>query len=347
MIAKGEFIGSLPIEQRVKEQNYPLIKQGNLTNEFAKSRIDKSTPEDSTGERSFKTSGGLVAVINEFNLNLTTSAHQLLDFLVSKITVTGGDTLLIPVDEYMKLRGMDTKPDNVKEFCIKVKKDLDAIYSAEISYSDKSRKNGDYQRIRILSSQGIKRRVIEVTFSQKVSEYLKNSPLMPYPRTLWTINPRTNPNSYNFGRMIAVHKNMNAGKPNENTIKVSTLLESSPYTRSQNDAEELRKHYKTKIMTPFIRDLNALNDMGEWCLFDPNGKVIQEADIVQLRPTLFEECSVSFRWKNYPDQTERLKKAAEKKKAQEDRAIKVDAEKEARLTMKREAKAKKEAKEKA
>lgn len=346
MIAKGEFIGSLPIEQRVKEQNYPLIKQGNLTNEFAKSRIDKSTPEDSTGERSFKTSGGLVAVINEFNLNLTPSAHQLLDFLVSKITVTGGDTLLIPVEEYMKAREMNTKPENVKEFCLKVKKDLDALYSAEISYSDKSRKNGDYQRIRILSSQGIKRRVIEVTFSQKVSEYLQNSPLMPYPRTLWTINPRTNPNSYNFGRTIAVHKNMNAGKPNENTIKVSTLL-GSPYTSSQNNDETRKRNYKQKIIAPFIRDLNALKNMGEWCLFDPNGKAIQETDIAQLRPALFEECSVSFRWKDYPDQTGRLKKAAEKKKAQEERSIKVDAEKEARLTMKREAKAKKEAKEKA
>ena len=93
-------------------------------------------------------------------------------------------------------------------------------------------------------------------FSSLFIQYLCTQYIMPFPRQLLTINSNKNPYSYNLGRKLAAHSNMNLGKPNQNIISVRKLA------KIMNISLKTTKHISQQIIQPFERDIDALVDIG-------------------------------------------------------------------------------------
>ena len=163
--------------------------------------------------------------------------------------------------------------------------------------------------------------IITFTFSQDFYNILLGYPVMPYPPQLWTLNSKRNPNSYYLLRKIAEHKNMNAGKKNEDIISVKTLLASAPFIPSYGVVTKSDRHYDTRIIQPFERDMDALTDTLKWEYCHSNNARITDEEAASLDYSLFSKLLVHIQWEQYPDQTARLEKraaaiaAAKKKRA--------------------------------
>ena len=105
---------------------------------------------------------------------------------------------------------------------------------------------------------------ITFTFGTTFFGVLKTYSVMSYPEQLGQINSRLNPNSYNFLRKISEHKNMNAGKKNENIISVETLLSCANALPSYDEVMASDRHISSRIIEPFLRDMNALVPTLQW-----------------------------------------------------------------------------------
>ena len=131
-----------------------------------------------------------------------------------------------------------------------------------------------------------------------------NIVISPYERTC------LNPNSYNFLRKISEHKNMNAGKKNENIISVETLLSCANALPSYDEVMASDRHISSRIIEPFLRDMNALVPTLQWEFCKKNTGEMLSDDEVELDYYTFKNLNVRITWNNYPDQTKKLERKA-------------------------------------
>ena len=122
---------------------------------------------------------------------------------------------------------------------------------------------------------------------------VENQRFMYLPADLLKLDTNKNPHSYLLGRRIAEHKRINAGKPNENTIGVVTLINACPTLPAYDDVREGggSGHISQQIIRPFERDMNALNSVFSWGY---KGK----------QPTRYSDfiaAAIEIQWNNYPD----------------------------------------------
>ena len=242
------------------------------------------------------------------------TAQQLLDALLIEATESSKnpeeseDTLVtLPLKKYMQMRGLFDE----KHARSQVKEDLNSLAKLRIYFAEKNN-NYDFP---ICGGKGIVRGVITIRFDKDFFKLYRSYPVMAYHEELLKINLRVNPYSLRLGRRILEHKNMNIRKSNENIISVATLLDAIPDMPSYEElggAGQLRQ----RIIDPFERDMNYFEkaNMFTWHYCGKKGAEISEPTTY----TEFTKSLIKFTWLDYPDQTERIEKIAERAAAKEE-----------------------------
>ena len=287
----------------------------------------------------------VIKEIDKLSSTLGVSTHKLLSTAIAKFTKlnhTGLDKREmrypdadISVKEYAKLLGYDIEPHKtntledaekeakraenaLKEARKKINRDLDVLYSASVSWSEKvCGKSGDYMDVRLVEAKGIKNGFIKIRFSQTFANYLIKLPLTQYPTALLRVDER-NGNAYSMGLAMTEHYNLdnNQIRGTAHLLKVSTLLGLT--TLPTVDSASVKKvGWETRIKEPFENSLDALTACGlleDWRYSKSNGVELTEEEATSF--TSYEEWAdtlVYFSLKDAPDHTARLEaRAAEK-----------------------------------
>lgn len=305
----------LPTDDREKS-TFSTIRQGTATNALTK--VKASTKRNTvidpiTGTATIK-QGNLTITIPDFTelTGFKTSTYQLLDALTVALTETGAKSpvVALSLEEYMAKRGLKDKKEARKQ----ATDDLETLFNAKISFKEKRKKGQeqDFHDIRIIDSKGIRKGVINVSFGTAFYNILLGYPIMPYPAQLWTLNSKRNPNSFYLLRKIAEHKNMNVGKKNEDIIAVKTLLAVAPNLPSYEEVMATRRQLNQRIIEPFERDMDALEDTLTWTYCHSNNSPLADEELASLSYDTFISLLIKTDWKNYPDQTARLERKAER-----------------------------------
>lgn len=305
----------LPTGEREKS-TFSTIRQGTATNALTKIKpsTKRNTIIDTITGTATITQGNLSITIPDFTklTGFRTSTYQLLDALTVALTETGAKSpaVALSLEEYMKKRGLKDKKEARKQ----VTDDLETLFNATISFKEKRKKGQeqDFHDIRIIDSKGIRKGIITVTFGTAFYNILLGYPIMPYPAQLWELNSKRNPNSFYLLRKIAEHKNMNVGKKNEDIIAVKTLLAAAPYLPSYEEVMNTDRAISRRIIEPFERDMDALEDTLTWTYCHSNNTPLTDEELSSMSYDTFISLLIKIDWKQYPDQTARLERKAER-----------------------------------
>lgn len=297
---------------------FSTIRQGKSTNALTKLRATEgknATIDMVTGEATIKSGNLILKIPNYAKLTgLKTSTYQLLDAITIALTETGAKSpaVVLSLQDYMERRGLKDRKEARKQ----ITADLEVLLKSSLSWEEK-RKGGSipYAGVNITDSwiwADAKKTAIVYTFGQTFYNVLLGYPVMPYPAQLQTLNSKRNPNSYYLLRRIAEHKNMNVGKANEDTIAIKTLLAVAPYIPSIEEVKAGNRNIADRIITPFERDMDALEETLSWSYCHSNGEPLTDAELQGFSYELFTSLMVKTEWKSYPDQTARLERKAER-----------------------------------
>ena len=305
----------LPTGEREKS-TFSTIRQGTATNALTKIKpsTKRNTIIDTITGTATIPQGNLSITIPDFTklTGFKTSTYQLLDALTVALTETGANTpaVALSLEEYMKKRGLKDKKEARKQ----AKDDLETLFNATISFKEKRKKGQehDFLDIRIIDSKGIRKGIINVTFGTVFYKILLGYPIMPYPAQLWELNSKRNPNSFYLLRKIAEHKNMNVGKKNEDIIAVKTLLAVAPNLPSYEEVMNTDRAISRRIIEPFERDMDALEDTLTWTYCHSNNTPLTDEELSSMSYDTFISLLIKIDWKQYPDQTARLKRKAKR-----------------------------------
>ena len=305
----------LPTDDREKS-TFSTIRQGTATNALTKIKpsTKRNTIIDTITGTATITQGNLSITIPDFTklTGFKTSTYQLLDALTVALTETGAKSSVVALslEEYMKKRGLKDKKEARKQ----VADDLETLFNTTISFKEKRKKGQeqDFHDIRIIDSKGIRKGIITVSFGTVFYNILLGYPIMPYPAQLWELNSKRNPNSFYLLRKIAEHKNMNVGKKNEDIIAVKTLLAVAPNLPSYEEVMNTDRAISRRIIEPFERDMDALEDTLTWTYCHSNNTPLTDEELSSMSYDTFISLLIKTDWKQYPDQTARLERKAER-----------------------------------
>jgi hypothetical protein len=281
---------------------YHMLVQGKASNKLQKKiteRIAKPAQFDLYGHGSiidhdFKL---FIQGYKELENGVKQSAAMLLDSLMIKATNEGLKSTLItlPLREYMAMRGLRDE----KETRAQVKQDINALERISFEYKGTGKHRGAWLKISIAGGTvgQIKNGDILFRFNQDFFDSFRASDTgklmyMYFPKEALQGSIKHNPYKYWLARKISEHKRMNLGKPNEDIIAVSTLIEACPNFPTYNDVMGAGRDITRRIIEPFERDLDALTESLSWHYADTEPPIDY---------TSFMTATVSIRWNNYPD----------------------------------------------
>ena len=298
------------------EKLFLMIRQGFGLSAFtlqATSKKVEPNVDPFTGKAVFEFKD-IKVLIDEYSKNprnLTVPTMQLLDFMDIRLTERGvkSPSVEFTVDEYMQYRRLSDRKSAREQ----IQSAIEDLKSISLEWEERRGKRlREYKFMNIADSGYITHDgKVKFTFGITFFGVLKTYAVMPYPEQLGQINSRINPNSYNFLRKITEHKNMNAGKKNEDIISVETLLSCASALPSYDEVMAGDRHISARIIEPFQRDMNALLPTLQWeyCKKDTGAPLSDEE--IELSYYTFKNLNVHVTWLNYPDQTKRLERKAE------------------------------------
>lgn len=257
--------------------------------------------------------------------NLRPSVKQALFLLVSIFTFSGAKSLEdnLTLDDYMTIRGLKDKKTARKRF----EEDMNLILNSTVSYDREIKRKDKDGNLKITKSRiggfnllqdwhwaDNKKNQIVFKFTEMFFKILQHSTIMPLPTLYYKINSQNNPASCDFLLKIALHKNYNIGDLNENIISVATLLNSTRSIPTKEMVEDLNRNTVARIIEPFERDMNALQEIFDWHYCHPHsgGKELTDEELENLDFDTFSKLMIKIDWKDYPDQTERLERQAKR-----------------------------------
>lgn len=242
-------------------------------------------------------------------------------------------TVRIPLEDYIVRNGGKITKTNIKNWRRKIDEDLQALYSASVSWKEKpkGKRKGDYKDVRIITGKGIRQGFIEMDFSPAMGSYLINAyvNLFPLGALLQIDEVRHSLAVPIFSKLAWQSANdNNAQKGTSHILKTTTIMEAcGDYLPTYDDVRKSKdRHPDRRIVYPIVRELNYLQDQG-WILWNycnANNAEL-EADQLDLIEDdgrcpydLFKDLRIYFEIKGTPDQTDRRQKNAETKARRKD-----------------------------
>lgn len=201
------------------------------------------------------------------------------------------------INDYIELRELKDR----KEARRQITADLLTLYNTSLGWVEKSGKNvRAFDMTRICSRASLERNgTIHFHFTEEMALYLVNAYEMKLPRLYWKLNDKRNPNSSPLLWKLSLQKKMNAGKAAEDIHSVRTLLDNAPAIPPYDDLPRKNEVQRT-IIEPLERDLNALTEVLHWEYCNNGGEPLSEEQLSGFDYSVFIDCYVKVRWKNYP-----------------------------------------------
>lgn len=306
------------VEVSAADSNFSMIRQDYATNTIVKTvATSKNTTIDPiTGTATIKRGSLTIMIPHYAELSgLKTSTSQLFDQLMIHLTDNGikSPTVIISQDEYMKRRHLTNRKEAKKQ----EKADLKIL--APLSFSWEETREGKLESfgfINLADSGKVERNGdIVFTFGSTFFNKAKTFSTMPYPEQLQRLNGKRNPYSYAFLRKISEHKHMNSGKENEDIISVQTLLDAAETMPTYEEVKRTDRAFSRRIMEPFERDMDAIADTLTWEYCHRKGVTLTDSELNDMDFQMFRTLLVHTEWKDYPDQTRRLERKAQRTKS--------------------------------
>ena len=261
---------------------------------------------------------------NELAGGLRISTHKLLNACTIALTALNQyrgngnieTAVCIPLEKYVKDIGKPLTKSTIDEVRKRVKEDLETLYSVSIEWREKSGKNTkDYAKMRIVTSQGIKRGNILVGFSPEFAKYLTGAYIMQFHNALLRIDER-NPSSYHLGLKLLLHHSIDNNQRigTANIISVRALLDVCPDIPTYEEVMSGDRALDRRIKAPFENALDSLNFIM-WEYSNSKGIPLTDEQLASTTYADFITLYIHFTVKDFPDQTARLEARAEEIKA--------------------------------
>ena len=313
----GKITASAETPISIELGKFRKMRQGVATNLLTKTgATEDNTQTDKYTGITTVTNGDLSVMLPNFDelAGLRTSTYQLLDAATVRLTETGlKDTHVeLSMNEYMKMRGLKDR----KEARNQARADARTLSKISISYHEPRRgSEGAFYELNLFQGIGMTRSgVIGFDFTPKFMQALEGYPFMYVHPLLWRLNNKRNPNSYYLLRKISELKHMNAGKGNEDIISVQTLLSCSPNFVSYEEVMAGNKNTTARIIEPFCRDMDALEDALTWEFCHTNGKPLTDKECENMSYSVFAGLLVHVIWREYPQGTGKALEDGKQKK---------------------------------
>lgn len=254
-------------------------------------------------------------------LDVTKRINQNRENLIHDPTIKD-KTVIIPLKEYMSLTGLKDPAGARRQLSDAAER----ITSVSVEYKQTKGKNTVtfFSKDNLFQHATYSRGKVEVLLSDRMWLYLRDhSNPMPFNKNIFKINGNNNPNAYYFATKLFNHHNMNITKPNANRISVSTLLKGAPSIPSHDEVLAGNRNITDRIIDRFERDLDALVDLSilkSWEYCNTKGEPLTNEQLNLENYDVFSQLLINFELKDYPDQTERIKKMQAAKKSHSPRA---------------------------
>lgn len=339
-LLKGRSTPQMPDTLKAPEaegNQFMALFNSPATNELTRTHTQgrgKSLQVDAITGRATVKKGRTDIFISEYEKlrsGLRPSTHKLLDASTIQLAMQNeykgsGEmkrTVVMDLEDYMRLCGRTITKPNKDKMRREINQDLDTLYQVSLRWEENAGKGRteDYEETRIIERKGFKRGKVLLTFTESISEYLRQSYIFNIPTTLFKLDSK-NPTAYYIGRKLSIHFGIDANRARDthNIISVKKLLEHAEDTiPSYEDVIGTKgQQLEQRIMQPLEKALDTLEMEGiiqwEWC----NSKKTQLTDeqLFEMDYYTFIDLYIHFEVMNYPDQTLRIEsKEAKKKKS--------------------------------
>ncbi|MBP1566014.1 MAG: hypothetical protein IJP18_10320 [Oscillospiraceae bacterium] len=299
--AIGEILTSDLKVNSVVRNRFGIMRQSSATNKLAMMKTSLYSQADSSDTLEVE-NGNLKVTLENFSTlgnGLKTTTHRLVDAIMLRATELGlkDKTVYLSIEEYMNMCGLK----NLREMRKQVNAELRTLENMHITFNKSSNREQSFDDIKICEATDIKNNHIIFTFSDEFYRIMKSMPVMPYPMKLFNINNKKNPNSYYFLKKLAEHKKMNYFKKNSDTISVRTLLECTPELPAYDDVISGDRAVARRIIEPFERDLNELEDVLKWEYCHSNGTPLTDEETENFNYHIFYGLMIKINWIDYPE----------------------------------------------
>lgn len=312
-----------PIQAETISSEMGKIRQGVVTNALykSKSRPDNTIADLITGTATIRERGLEIRLQTANGKELNEPTKKLLDFFVQELTESGTKSPKVNsnIDAYMSKRGWVNRKEAYKQ----VRACLVTLGGVQVTWEQKEKDGVTrlYRFVNLADSGSLDSKGnIEFTFGATFFSVLKDYAIMRLHPLYWRLNAKYNPNSGYYLRKLHEHKNMNIGKDNEDTVAVETLLDASPETKTRMEVMAGNRNLTDRILDPFERDMDALDEALTWEYCHRNGAPLKDEELEIMDYSIFIKLNVKVFWRNYPDQTKRLEDKAERDRRRKRRA---------------------------
>lgn len=220
-----------------------------------------------------------------------TSTVKLFDAFIMDCGKRQDSIAKIPLDEYMRLRGLKDEKEARKQ----IRNDIEVLKSIKFEFEGTGKRKGDWTNLSLYGGfSGIHKGIIEFRFTPEFYDSVPDNQFLFIPSEYFSTKDKYNPHAAYFIRRIAEHKRMNLGKTNENIIGVETLINSSPTFPKY---EDVYSQFTQKILNPFEKDMDSMTSI-KW-------------NYKKEQPTNYNEflrSNIAIMWVDYPDVLKLTKK---------------------------------------
>lgn len=309
------------------KKNYLALLNGTATNELSKVNVKKN-PVKMNGITNTGTikQGNLTVFIDKCDKvtgGLRPSTSKLLDICTIQLNKQNNykDTenlnriVSFSIEDYLVLCGKNVNDSSKKDARKKITEDLDTLYKISLEWTENSGKNSkNFAKTRICEGVGIKNGKVELKFTEDMARYLNTSYIMQVSPELLKIDER-NGNAYALGRKLLLHYGMdnNIAKGTRNIISVKSCLEFCPDIASIDDVMSKGRQVDQRIKMPLEKALNSL-PFVDWEYCNSKGKPLTDEQLFSTDYKTFVDTFIHFEILDAPDNTERIKRKATKKK---------------------------------
>ena len=192
----------------------------------------------------------------------------------------------------------------------------DFLRKANVPIIDPKKKEKNIVESYINISSGVdyyKNGDLDFYFNDDYLKILVDSFNMYYTTSVIRTDARSFPYTRTLGFYISLMKRINAGKPREDLIKLSTLREAGGLP-SFEQIKKNGRHYERDIIKPFESNMDAIDEIL-WDYCTSSGKVLKKTLTDNIKPEIFfrDDLFVKITWIGYPD-TQPLLQAKEKQR---------------------------------
>ncbi len=279
-----------------------ILKNSNVINIFSKLNHKRVEMKNNliTGKSSISFENNNLTI--EFNNSNTIDATttMLFDIIQHIHNERNTDNIILTINEYMTLKGLKINPRNKKKYIKIIKEHLHILEGISLSFIDNSKKKPSrIGGMNFIDNWFYKNGAFKITLTKSFVTYYDALMLLLLPKKLFKIDTNKNRCAYYISRKIYEIKRMQHGKIIKKTeskrtkyeknklknnyiiVGINTLYKDSNLPKYEDIKN---RTYKQRIIEPFERDLNKIEDekLITWEYCNQKGKVLSEDELKKI-----------------------------------------------------------------